>query len=161
MKCLSLLKHWDRRFESNSEHGCLSAFLLCSCCPVQQAALQQGWLPVHVVLQIVCKVHSSRLFPMGNDSESLIPKEEEKEEEEPKFEDTIFVTNNRRWKFISQSKRNTNVWWGGHIRLLASTGVEVPKVFAQCLGLYIWSLLVNTWSEFSTNSFWLIYKSFA
>jgi hypothetical protein len=39
---LSLLKHWDRGFESHSRHACLSAFLLYSFCPVQIAGLRQA-----------------------------------------------------------------------------------------------------------------------
>jgi hypothetical protein len=31
--CLHPLEHWDRVFESHSRHGCLSAFILCLCCP--------------------------------------------------------------------------------------------------------------------------------
>jgi hypothetical protein len=31
IKCLRLLEHWDRRFESHSMHGCPFAFILCLC----------------------------------------------------------------------------------------------------------------------------------
>jgi hypothetical protein len=34
MNCLRPLEHWDRGFESHSRHGCLCAFILCSCCPL-------------------------------------------------------------------------------------------------------------------------------
>jgi hypothetical protein len=36
MKCLRTLKHWNRRFESHSRHGCLSESVLC--CNVHLAA---------------------------------------------------------------------------------------------------------------------------
>jgi hypothetical protein len=29
IKCLRLLKHWGRRFESPSRHGCLHSFCVC------------------------------------------------------------------------------------------------------------------------------------
>jgi hypothetical protein len=34
MKCLRPLEYWDQGFESHTRHGCLSAFILCLCCPV-------------------------------------------------------------------------------------------------------------------------------
>jgi hypothetical protein len=34
INCLRSLGRWDRGFGSHSRHGCLSAFILCSCCPV-------------------------------------------------------------------------------------------------------------------------------
>jgi hypothetical protein len=42
MKWLRPLEYWDRGFESNSRHGCLSACILCSCRPVQVAALRRA-----------------------------------------------------------------------------------------------------------------------
>jgi hypothetical protein len=32
----------DRGFESRSRHGCISAFILCLCCPVQVTALRRA-----------------------------------------------------------------------------------------------------------------------
>jgi hypothetical protein len=40
MNCNRSLEHWDRGFKYHSMHGCLSAFILCLCCPVQVAALR-------------------------------------------------------------------------------------------------------------------------
>jgi hypothetical protein len=39
MNCLRSLQRWDRGFESHSRHGCLSAFILCLCCPVCRQAV--------------------------------------------------------------------------------------------------------------------------
>jgi hypothetical protein len=38
------LEHWDRGFESHSRHGCLSAFILCLCCP-RKLRLCDGLIP--------------------------------------------------------------------------------------------------------------------
>jgi hypothetical protein len=45
MKYLRPLEPWDRGFESHSRHGCLSAFILCLCCPVKVAALRWAHPP--------------------------------------------------------------------------------------------------------------------
>jgi hypothetical protein len=37
----SLFQCWDHGFESHSWHGCLSAFILCLCHPVEVVALRQ------------------------------------------------------------------------------------------------------------------------
>jgi hypothetical protein len=39
------LRHWDCGFESLSRHGPMSAFLLCSCCPLQVESLRQAVPP--------------------------------------------------------------------------------------------------------------------
>jgi hypothetical protein len=49
MKCVLPLEYWDRRFESHSGYGCLSAFVLfvLSCVG---SGLASGWSPVQGVL---------------------------------------------------------------------------------------------------------------
>jgi hypothetical protein len=72
VKRLRPLKHWDRGFEPHSKGRYLSAIILCLRCPVQVAALRQGWSPVQGVLPTVSKIHSSRIIVTGNRPESLI-----------------------------------------------------------------------------------------
>jgi hypothetical protein len=51
--CLRPLEHWDRGFESHSRHGCLSAFILCMCCPVLISTLRRADPPVQRILATV------------------------------------------------------------------------------------------------------------
>jgi hypothetical protein len=43
--CLRSLEHWDRGFQSHSRHGCMCAFILCSCCPACRYRPCDGLIP--------------------------------------------------------------------------------------------------------------------
>jgi hypothetical protein len=60
VKCLRLLKHWTRGFESHWRHECLPAFIVFVLSCVSRG-LAMGWSPVEGVLQTLYKIHTVRI----------------------------------------------------------------------------------------------------